>query len=243
MGKPATRFVVKRLNWWRNFRQGYRRSPGEVPLASFATFDAADADRRAREDRARGWVNPFTCGEAIHHWTSLDEPRLRDWLMDRGINPPAAQKDGKTDWAAWWAEGLSGEGRAEVWDALDKLRFYAVAERPVRPVVYAIVKVDWDYNDEWNVTYGDGGAVQTVYRRRESADAACERLNVAERARWGDGEAFDVDYRLRARRDVFAEPPPAVERDGWGDHLLSRDEAPFYEVIELELEETNGPRA
>ncbi len=246
MDEPATRYVVSRLRWWRSYQKDYRRAPGEVPLASFATFDAADADRWAREGRARVWVNPFTCGGAVHHWTSLDEPRLRDWLMDRGVTPPDAPTGGRTDWAAWWEKGrqtLSDEQKAVVWEALDRVRFYAVAARPVRPVVYAVVKIDWEYNDQWQVAYTDGGELQTVYRRRAAAEAACERLNAAERANWGEGSAFDLDYRLRDRRDLFAEPPPAVDRTGWGDNLVSRDAAPFYEVIELELEAADGPRA
>ena len=236
MGKPATRFVVSRLRWWRDYTKNYRRSPGQV---------AADADSWSREYRALAWVNPFTCGEAVHHWSSLDEPRLRDWLMDRGVTPPDAKADGKTDWAAWWEMGrkkLSEEKRAAVWEALDKVRFYAVAERPVRSVVYAVVKIDWEYNDQWQVSYGDGGEVQTVYRRRASAEAACERLNAAERAAWRGIDMFDVGFRLEARRDLFAEPPPAGER-GHREHILSHNEAPFYEVLELELEEANGPRA
>lgn len=247
MTAPVTRYVVSRLRWWHSVRRGYRRAPGAGPLASFATFEEADADRWAREHRARGWVNPFECGEAVHHWTSLDEPRLRDWLMDRGIDPPAP--DGTAVWVVWgrwWNEvrgALTDEKRAAVWEALDKVRFYAVDARPVRPVVYAVVKVEWEYNDEWNVSYGDGGPVQAVYRRRASAEEACERRNAAERVNWGEGDAFDIGYRLRDRSDLFAAPPPAGQPNDYGENLLSVEEAPFFEVVELELGEANGPGA
>ena len=243
-GEPAVRYVVSRLRWRRNFWNGYRRSPGEVTLVSFATSDAADADRWARERRAREWVNPFECGEAVHHWTSLDEPRLRDWLMDRGIDPPAPGADGKTAWAKWWAKNhkrLGDEKRAAVWEVLDRVRFYTFAARPVRPVVYAVVKIDWEYNDQWQVSY-DHGEVQTAYRRREAADAACEQANTGARRAWDGIDMFDMGLWTEARCDLFAKPPADGAR-GYREHLVSHDAVPFYEVIELELEEADGPRA
>jgi hypothetical protein len=155
--------------------------------------------------------------------------------MDHGIDPPEAKKDG-TDWRGWWQQvrpTLGSEKETLVWEALDKLRFYNVTERPVRPVVFAVVKIEWHYNDEWNDTYSDGGEIQTVYRRRERATEECERLNAAERNRWGGGQ-FDLKYRLEKRQDLLAEPP--IDTNDYGENLLSHDEAPFYEVIEVELE-------
>ncbi|HEY1191193.1 MAG TPA: hypothetical protein VGE74_26395 [Gemmata sp.] len=220
-----------------------RRSHGLARVSSFASFEEADAERSRLESLVRARVNPFQCGAAVHFWTHLGEPQLRDWLMDHGIEPPAVKKDGTTDWAAWWAaehKRLGEEKRAAVWEALDKVRFYSVAARPARSVVYAVVKVGWEYNDERHVSYGDGGEVQTMYRRRASAEAACARLNVTERARWGDGGMFDIQYRVEARRDLFAEPS---DNEGRREQLLSPEEVPFYEVIELELEDGNGPPA
>src|SRR5436305_262128 len=102
MAEPATRFVVKRLNWSEDFDRQLVRRPGEVAVASFGTFEEADAERSRREAEWRAEVNPFECGGGVPYWTHLDEPRLRDWLMDRGIDPPNPNKEGATDWAAWW---------------------------------------------------------------------------------------------------------------------------------------------
>lgn len=234
--EPAMRYVVSRYRWYQRFLKDFRRSLGEAPLASFATFEEADADRWARERRTRAWLNPFLCGKAVHDWSSLDEPRLRDWLMDHGIDPPEAKKDGTTDWRGWWQQArpeLGPEKEAAMWEVLDKLRFYNVTARPVCPVVYAVVKIDWNPSSSWNVVYGDGGEIQTVYRRRERAVEACEQLNAAERRRHGDAQ-FDLKYRLQYRVDLLAEPP--VEKNDYGKNLLPVDQAPFYEVIEVELE-------
>ncbi|HEY1192231.1 MAG TPA: hypothetical protein VGE74_31695, partial [Gemmata sp.] len=150
MTKTGTRFVLKRLNWIEYYGGTWERQPGAREVASFDTFDAADAARAAHENACRKSVNPFTCGAGVHFWTHLDEPRLRDWLMDHGIDPPAPKKGGTTDWAGWWAKQhkkLSDEKRFAVWEVLDKVRFYAVAEEPVRAVGYAVVAVNWEYND------------------------------------------------------------------------------------------------
>ena len=117
MAEPQTRFVLKRLNWTDHYGGRRTRQPGEVALASFATFEEADAEWTKREADARKRINPFACGTAVHYWTYLDEPRLRDWLMDHGIDPPEAKKGGTTDWAAWWKTNhkkLGAEKRAAV---------------------------------------------------------------------------------------------------------------------------------
>src|SRR6185503_17899989 len=66
---PATRFVVKRLNWHAGDRGRCYRQPGETAVASFATADEAEADRRRREEEVRRVVNPFACGSALHYLT------------------------------------------------------------------------------------------------------------------------------------------------------------------------------
>ena len=82
MAEPAMRFVVKRLNWAEEYGGKLLRRPGEVAVVSFATFDAADAERAKREEELRKRVNPFECGDAVQYWTHLDEPRSR--VLDQG---------------------------------------------------------------------------------------------------------------------------------------------------------------
>ena len=252
MGKPATRFVVKRLNWAQLYSGEMRRRPGEVALASFDAREPADAECAKREAAFREAVNPFACGAAVHYWTHLDEPRLRDWLMDHGIDPPEPKK-GKTDWAAWWKKGhkaLGAEKRAAVWEVLDKVRFFAVREEPACPVGYAVVQVNWEYNDEFYDANAEEGEVMRVFRSRERAQADCDDSNDIARDIWADALAdtleeideyvdedsdfamFDMQSRLRRRLGLR----PGDELPKGAGTFRTTDGVPFYEVIEVPLE-------
>src|SRR5207248_323709 len=104
------------------------------------------------------------------------------------VDPPAPdKKTGKRDWAKWWEKKSpkwTADQRAAAWEALDKVRFFRVSERPRRPVAYAVVKVIWGYNDEWYYPGAEGGEVQTLYRSRARAEAEADRLNAEERENW-----------------------------------------------------------
>lgn len=250
---PNTRFVVKRLRWLPNsYDDKLTRLPGETPVASFATIDEADADCRTREEAVRKVVNPFFCADMLHYLTHFDEPRLRDWLMDHGIDPPQPQPDGATDWAAWWKKNhkkLSADKRAAVWEALGKVRFFTIAEEPVRPVGYAVVQINWVYNDEYYDADPEGGRLLTVYRSRKKAEEECETLNGLAREEWGDVfqefgldpdefdpdeqlEMFNMEDRLRVQRGLL-DPKGLKDNEGV---FGSADGVPFFEVIEVELE-------
>ena len=255
MAEPGKRFVVQRLNWTETY-DGHRiRQPGGVTVASFPTLDAAETERARREEQARTSVNPFTCGSAVQYWSHLDEPRLRDWLMDHGIDPPKPGKDGKTNWAAWWKKNhkkLTPDNCSAVWEALHKVRFFAVREEPARPVGYAVVQLNWEYNDENYYTEAEGGNLLKVYRSRERAEEECARCNAQERDNWSfvdeaaaeyadefedeeldDGMAmFDVQARIRHRRGL---PRGARLKNGEG-LFRTTEGVPFFEVIEIELE-------
>jgi hypothetical protein len=252
MAEPGTRYVVKRFNWQERYDGKRQRQPGEVAVASFATFEEAEADRVGRETEYRKWVNPFECGAAVHYWTHLDEPRLRDWLMDHDITPPDAKKDGTTDWTKWWKKNqkkLGAEKCAAVWEVLDKVRFFAVSEEPARPVGYAVVMINWEYNDEYYDANAEEGEVIQVFRSRERAEAECADQNDMARDIWADaiGESeselddeddedgydmFDMRDRLRRRRGLH--PGEKLEkREGL---FRTATGVPFYEVIEVPLE-------
>lgn len=250
MPTPATRFVLKRLNWAEYYGGTLERQPGGRDVASFDTFDAADAERAKRENEVRKLVNPFACGAGVHFWTHLDEPRLRDWLMDHGIDPPKPAKGGATDWAGWWAKShkkLSAEKQYAVWEALDKVRFFAVAEEPARPVGYAVVQINWEYNDQTYDANPDQGEVMQVFRTRERAEEECEAWNDVARDAWGDAiedddlddefdddpePMFDMQDRVRRRRGLFRSQKL---KKGEGVFQTTQD-AVFYEVIEIPLE-------
>lgn len=250
MGKSTTRFVVKRLNWAESYSGKLTRRPGEVAVLSFGTREAADAECAKREAEFRAAVNPFECGPAVHYWSHLDEPRLRDWLMDRGITPPDA-KGKETNWSAWWKKNrkaFSDEQKTAVWEALDKVRFFAVREEPARAVGYAVVQINWEYNDEFYDAHAEQGEVLQVFRTRERAQADCDESNFIARDAWSDSidsaleeialddedefSMFDMQDRLRRRRGML---PGAKLKKGEG-RFRNTDGVPFYEVIEVELE-------
>jgi hypothetical protein len=242
------RFVLKRLKWG-EYRQQFTRLPGETAVASFATFEEAEDERIRREDEMRNRLNPFNCGGAIQFWTHLDEPRLRDWLLDHDIDPPEPNKTGVTNWAEWWRKNQKKFGptkRAAVWEVLDKVRFFAVREEPVRTVGYAVIEVHWNYNDEYYDADSEGGRLVKVYRSRERAEAECALRNEEAREGWGDYSsdeeppAFDPDHDLPAfdmrdrighRRGISA----SELKHGEGLFASSAG-VPFFEIIEVELE-------
>ena len=250
---PERALSVKRLNWVEQYGGSRTRQPGEVAVASFATFAEAEADRAKREDEVRKHINPFECGAAVQYRTHLDEPRLRDWLMDHGIDPPDAKPDGITNWATWWKKNqkqLGAEKRAAVWEILDKVRFFAVCEEPVRPVGYAVIELNWEYNDEYYAAHAEQGEVIQVFRTRERAEAECADQNDMARDVWTealdedeielddeddeDGYGmFDMRERLRWRRGLH---PHEKLKKGEGI-LRTTAGVPFYEVIEVSLED------
>jgi hypothetical protein len=165
--------------------------------------------------------------------------------MDHGVDPPPPNGA----WAAWWTRNqkkLGAAGRAAVWEALDKVRFFAVREEPARPVGYAVVAVNWQYNDEYYDADPEGGRVVQVYRSRERAEAVCEELNAEARETWADiGEdvpdefedddtyvVFDATERTRRRKGLR---PGEKLKKGEGE-FKSTAGVPFYEVVEVELE-------
>jgi len=248
---PATRFVVRRHRWFSGPGGRHWRLPGDAAVASFATNDEAATDARRREEEARKSVNPFACGPALHYLTHLDEPRLRDWLLDHGIDPPGPDKGGKTDWAGWWKKGhrkLSAEKRAAVWEALDKVRFFTVAAGPARVVGYAVVQVNWSYNDEYYDADPEGGKLLKVFRSRDRAQEECERQNAREREAWGDvAEEYDIDpedydesaegmFNMRERVALREGVPGGKPAKPARAVYPTAANVPFFEVIEVELE-------
>jgi hypothetical protein len=233
--------------------------PGEARLATFPSATAAQEDARTREADARTKVNPFRCGSTWAERCNLPEPVFCDFLRDAGIEPPAEED---RDWALWWeqtAGTLTSLQRARVWEGLDRLRFFAVTERPARPVAYAVVQVQWNFNDNWYYPGSEGGAPTIAYRSREKAEAECARRNAYARAEWQrslrlpdrEDEAarrrlpghelypFDMEGRPFPGQDPFAAPakPPArPEPPNDGSGKFGVDEVPFFEVAEFELE-------
>jgi hypothetical protein len=220
-----TRYTVRRLGWHQSPHGDHytRRLPTAEPVAHFDNFDDAEYDRRGREHRARIDENPFRFGgAALFYQTSLDGPRLHDWLLDGGIDPPADQLRHR-DWKGWWdafAHTWTEEQLAHAWHGLDKVRFFDVIEEPVATLhpVLEVRFIGSGYHD----CYADreGGRPVRIYRLFQSATAECDRLNQARRR----GGAYNGMYsylRHETRRGYETER-------GW----RRVEESNFYEVAE-----------
>ncbi|MCI0701767.1 MAG: hypothetical protein L0241_11845 [Planctomycetia bacterium] len=223
----VTRFVVSQIDWIHSEYgdRYYRHTPRSERVAEFASFDEAEADRRKREAISRRDVNPFQYGgAALFYQTSLDGPRLHDWLMDVGIEPPENPK-GHADWIAWWdafAHTWSAEQLAHAWQAFDKVRFFKVTEvRPNRKA-YVVTEVNWTWHDEPTLEADyEGGNMVRAYRSKTAAEAECDRLN---RERQAQPEHNGYSSFTRESR-----------RDGADQMGLDISQTVFFEVVEIEL--------
>lgn len=287
-----THFVVSRANW-RTANESLVRLGGETRVTAFDTFDDADRDRASRELRARAHVNPFRCGTLWAERSHMPESVFCDFLEDVDIVLPLFDPVGDTDslgqplnrytraameakplpegvyrsWAHWWdrcRDSLAPNQIARVWEAMDRVRFYTVSERPKRAVAYLVLEIQWQYNDEWYYPPAEGGAPHTAYRTRARAEEECERLNAEARERWRTqlhlpevgapvpaGTAghevfpFDMQERRFADEEPFGpnrEPPKRAipgedDPEDYEGGNWSVDEVPFYEVREIELPE------
>ncbi|AWM39730.1 hypothetical protein GobsT_19110 [Gemmata obscuriglobus] len=221
------RFVVRRIDWARSeYGEPYaRRTPRTERVAAFDTFDAAEDDRAAREAAERARANPFWYGgESLFYQTSLDAPRLHDWLMDVGIDPPAAPQ-AHAGWAAWWdtaAPTWSAEQLAHAWKAFDKIQFFEVSERRSGPKGYVIVELHWKWEDESTLEADyEGGLAVRAFRSRERAEAECARLNLERQSR-PDHNGYS-SFTRSTRYGGETEGPR-----GMADTL-------FFEVVEIDL--------
>jgi hypothetical protein len=103
---------------------------GGEPVRAFRDYAQAEQFRREQEQGRRSRTNPFRYGGLVSQWTSLDEGRLRDWLLDAGLTPPGHQGEErpavvKRAWARWWKkhrDKLTDEARAGLARALNNGR-------------------------------------------------------------------------------------------------------------------------
>lgn len=240
--KP-THFVVERFNWRRSGNTPtFHRLPGFTRIRSFDMLEEAEGFKHAEEAKARAVVNPFlgTLAPPTDQ-TDLPDHALCDWYMDHDFEPPKPdKKTGKRDWAKWWekeSKKWKGDRAAVAWEPLHRVQFYRITERPKVPVGYALVRVNWEYNDEWHVGDEEGGTITAVYRNRERANKECATQNRTSVLGWGEDDAmFQLNDRTLPGRTPFDPPPEPVTPDEYGDVLFTAPEVPFCEVIEVELE-------
>jgi hypothetical protein len=209
--------VVMRHNWRRAGGRWFRL-PGQARLATFEKRREAESDQAAREANARRRVNPFECG-TVQSLTSLPGGVFIDLLADLGLEPPALMASLKRDWLRWWL-GVPEQKRGPIWEALDRLRFYAVVERPACRIGYALVGLNWHYNDQNYFLNDEGGTVHAVYRTRERAEEVG-------RQRFGS-------HREGASLDYF--PTQADPLDPESVWRMFQAGPHNFEVVEIELE-------
>ncbi|MBY0456065.1 MAG: hypothetical protein K2V38_01875 [Gemmataceae bacterium] len=216
------RYTVRRLGWVQppHGDPYTRRVPSAVPVAGFDTFDAAEDARRAFEAASRAEENPFRFGGcSVFFQSSLDGPRLHDWLMDEGIDPPASELR-HADWRAWWdafAHTWSEHQLNHAWSAFDKVRFFDVVEEPAH-AAHAVVEVLWGALDrDWGaMTAGtEGGRLVGVYRHPKTAESVRAGLN---------GPFAEGFGRFRYERRVGYED---------GEELIPARRATFFEGVSI----------
>jgi hypothetical protein len=180
---PRLEYAIRRLNW-RRTHSGIILMPGSTPIGALATLEEAEADRARREAEVRAKVNPFWCGSTHAMRSHMPEHIFHDWLRDVGLEPPAVMASLQYDWPGWWTAllpTLTPEQSAHVWNGLDRVRFFEVAARPEGSVGYAVVLVQWEYNDVWYEPGHEGGSPYKVFRRWAAAEQYRRELEDAMR--------------------------------------------------------------
>src|SRR6266545_4573212 len=184
----TSNYTVRKLGWYQppHGDPYTRRLPTAAQVAVFGTFDEAEMHRRTLEAEARASENPFRFGGgSVFFQSSLDGPRLHDWLMDTGIEPPASELR-HSDWRVWWnsfAHTWSEHQLAHAWAAFDKVRFYDVAEAGPSSA-HVVIEIVWGRLERsWGTRCAgtEGGRLVRVFHRVSTAEALCARRNRAAR--------------------------------------------------------------
>jgi hypothetical protein len=206
-----TRFTVRRLGWHQapHGDTYTRRMPSAEPVAGFDNFDEAEEHRRGLEHAARTGENPFRFGgAALFFQSSLDAPRLHDWLLDEGIEPPAEELRHR-DWREWWdafAHTWTEAQLAHAWQGLDKVRFFDAIGEPADGPFHVLLEVQFAHRGAayTSTAEREGGIPVRVFRRFRTAAAECDRRNDPIRHARPVGDEWE-DLLRDLRRAVFFE--------------------------------------
>jgi hypothetical protein len=217
--------------------------PGAVPVGALPTIEEAEADQGRREAEVRARIpNPFICGPDHAARSSLPEPIFQDWLRDAGIEPTQTGQNQPVNWFGWWEQAhkrLSAEQIAHVWAGLNRVRFFEVVTRPEGHIGYAVVRINWEYNDSWYEPDAEGGTPVKVFRKWAAAEERRHELD----PNWGGWDLVNDDARTGRYYEVARwtdeafwplGPTPAEEAEADVNTRFSHDR-PLYEVIEIEL--------
>ena len=227
-------YLVREQTWVNLTDSFYWLIPERTEVvATFAHYEGAVADCRRREEETRWSANPFRYGHTMFYRSSLDAPRLHDWLLDHGIEPPARTDErdpAPIEWEEWWSQNIGTLSDTEcttVWEAVDKVRFFDVADEPARTKACVIVRIQFT-SDDLNFVEADpeGGKIQIAFYEKIKADSHCRQRNAESQAEnAADNESHDFDY------------VDYVDRVGeLNGEQLAIDEAIYFEVLEVPLE-------
>jgi hypothetical protein len=236
-------YAIRRLNW-RRAHDGLVRMPGCVAVGALPTHEEAETDRARREAGVRARVgNPFLCGPSHAARSRMPEAIFCDWLREVGIEPLQAGQKQPVNWSGWWEQAkprLAPEQVAHVWAGLDRVRFFEVAARAEGSVGYAVVRVDWEYNDNWMEPGDEGGRPLKVFRRWAAAEAYRGEREDALRAQ--RAPAAEDDHTLQYETTRWTEEefwPVGSPFNQYSDpekmSFVHGGRAPYYEIVEIDL--------
>src|SRR5262249_44388180 len=128
--KTITAYIVQRLGWGYGDDWYYRRGGQDAPVLTFLDRAKAEAAPRDRQGRpvCEQKINPFGYVDlAIQERTSLPLPEFLGRLREAGMRVEYEGGELRDDFCAQY-EKLPDEVRLLVWDAVDQVRFFTVAE-------------------------------------------------------------------------------------------------------------------
>lgn len=135
---------------------------------------------------------------------------------------------------------LTPEQVAHIWAGFDLVRFHEVVARPAGKVGYAVVQVQWEFNDSTYEPGTEGGTPFLVYRRREDAETAVLQLNKEDTPQPEEDEENDYQREPRHEANRWLDEPnwPFIGPfDDWRATIQLADaySAVRYEIVEIEL--------
>ncbi|MGL4552894.1 MAG: hypothetical protein ACRC33_17090 [Gemmataceae bacterium] len=203
---------------------------GGVPVRAFSDRHAALAFARAEEHARRASTNPFCYGGGTAGRTSLDDGRLRDWLLDADLDPPGPEGEEdlpviRATWQGWWGRvrpGLTEPQRKAAAQAMNNAQAGVGYGYPDAPGPDDLAWLDEQFGRV------DGMSLPQRYTLRVGLIGA----------RWeeypdreGEHDACVVEPKWRDWWDRGHGAMSEVQRQKVWEAL---DRLRFYEVIELE---------
>lgn len=118
-------YVVRQLGWEYGDDFYYRAEEQDAPVKSFLDPAKAEAERRRREWEyiTKRNINPFAwVDDPLEQRSSLPVEELLARLRKLGVDPEAWEYVGDQ------YRSLSEEQQRQVWDWIDRIRFFEVVE-------------------------------------------------------------------------------------------------------------------